>query len=347
MTTTPRRLAALAVGLILFLTACSRVGNGDAESSSDSAATDAPMIDESPASGESAAADDAGGASADQGSSVDFAVAAENRQIVSRGTINVRVDDLDAAMEEIQVLVDDVDGLVFAEETDLRDGAVTRITLKVPPTAFRAALASLADLGEVQTQTVSTDDVTEQVVDLDSRIATAEASVERLRALILRADDIADIAVLESELLNRETTLETLRGQRRTIGDQVALATITVTLTPTPDSPDTPQPEPDELPGFLDALGGGWDALVKVATVVGLVLFALLPWLPMVLVVWAVVHLARRRHHRRQPAGGGSGSGSGSAGGGFPPPPPTAPAPPAPSAPDESGREPVGAGSRR
>ena len=140
MTTTPRRLAALAVGLLLFLTACSRVGDGDAESSSDSGATDAPMIDESPASGESAAADDAGGgASADQGSSVDFDVAAENRQIVSRGTINVRVDDLDAAMEEIQVLVDDVGGLVFAEETDLRDGAVTRITLKVPPTAFRAA----------------------------------------------------------------------------------------------------------------------------------------------------------------------------------------------------------------
>ena len=215
------------------------------------------MVDESPASGESAAADDAGGASADQGSSVDFAVAAENRQIVSRGTINVRVDDLDAAMEEIQVLVDDVDGLVFAEETDLRDGAVTRITLKVPPTAFRAALASLADLGEVQTQTVSTDDVTEQVVDLDSRIATSEASVIRLRALLDRAERIQDITQIEGQLLERETELETLRGQRRTIEGQVALATVDVTLRAERTSPPPPEPVEDAQTGFPTACGAG------------------------------------------------------------------------------------------
>ena len=284
MTTTPRCLAALAVGLLLFLTACSRVGDGDAESSSDSAATDAPMIDESPASGESAAADDAGGASADQGSSVDFAVAAENRQIVSRGTINVRVDDLDAAMEEIQVLVDDVDGLVFAEETDLRDGAVTRITLKVPPTAFRAALASLADLGEVQTQTVSTDDVTEQVVDLDSRIATAEASVIRLRALLDRAERIQDITQIEGQLLERETELETLRGQRRTIEGQVALATVDVTLRAERTSPPPPEPVEEAQTGFLDGLRGGAKALRTVAVGLSAVAGALLPWLPFLLV---------------------------------------------------------------
>lgn len=288
MTTTPRRLAALAVGLLLFLTACSRVGNGDAESSSDSAATDAPMIDESPASGESAAADDAGGASADQGSSVDFAVAAENRQIVSRGTIDVRVDDLDAAMEEIQVLVDDVDGLVFAEETDLRDGAVTRITLKVPPTAFRAALASLADLGEVQTQTVSTDDVTEQVVDLDSRIATAEASVIRLRALLDRAERIQDITQIEGQLLERETELETLRGQRRTIEGQVALATVDVTLRAERTSPPPPEPVEEAQTGFADGLRGGAKALRTVAVGLSAVAGALLPWLPFLLIAGLV-----------------------------------------------------------
>ena len=227
MTTTSRRLAALVVGLLLFLTACS--GKEVAGDSSDSAGNES-LIDIAPATGESAATDGADTAgAAGQGTAVDFEVAAENRQIISRGTVDLQVDDLDTAVAEVQATVDDLGGLVFAEETDLRAGARTHLTLKVPPASFREALAALAQLGEVQTQTVSTDDVTEQVVDLDSRIATSEASVDRLRLLLARAERIQDITRIEAQLLRRETDLETLRGHRRTIQAQVALATVEVT----------------------------------------------------------------------------------------------------------------------
>ena len=68
---------------------------------------------------------------------------------------------------------------------------------------------------------------------------------------------------IENELLNRETTLETLRGQRGAAsGDQVALATITVT---SPWPPTARHPAGGRRPPwFLDAFRGGWDALVKV-----------------------------------------------------------------------------------
>jgi len=283
MTTTPRRLVALAVGLLLFLTACARAG--DAESGGDdTGAADAPTSEASTGSGESAAADASGVASADQDSSVDFEAAAENRQIVSRGTIDVRVDDLDTAMEAIQGLVDDGGGIVFAEETDLRDGALSRVTLKVPPAGFRAALDALAELGEVQTQSVSTDDVTEQVVDLDSRIATSEASVNRLRLLLARAERIQDITQIESQLLQRETDLETLRGQRRTIESQVALATVDVILRAERTSPPPPEPVEEAQTGFTDGLRGGVDALRTFAVGLSAVAGALLPWLPFLLI---------------------------------------------------------------
>jgi hypothetical protein len=69
------------------------------------------------------------------------------------------------------------------------------------------------------------------VVDLESRIGTAEASVERLRSLLEGATDIKQVVELENELLERETQLETLRGSLRTISDAVDLATITLTIT--------------------------------------------------------------------------------------------------------------------
>lgn len=55
--------------------------------------------------------------------------------------------------------------------------------------------------------------------------------MERLRGFLEDATDIKSIVELENELLARETQLETLRGQLRTLQDQVALATIILTLT--------------------------------------------------------------------------------------------------------------------
>ncbi len=311
MTTTRRRLAALVAGLLLLLSACSGTddsggdsasgGGGEesgftadttsAEGGAEDAAGDGDAL--AAAEGESASG---GGNAGGGGNTVDPAVAAENRQIISVGEIHITVADLNRAVRDVERLVGDARGLIFGEDTDLRTGARTRLVVKVPPERFRLILADLADLGEVQTQSVTTDDVTDQVVDLDSRIATAEASVFRLRALLADADVVADIAHIEGQLLQRETDLETLRGQRRTIEQQVAMATITVVLRGERTAPPPP-PEPEDPPqkGFLDGLRGGARALRTVAIGLSAVAGALLPWSPLLLVAGFVIWRVTRR----------------------------------------------------
>ncbi|MFH1103477.1 MAG: DUF4349 domain-containing protein, partial [Actinomycetota bacterium] len=104
------------------------------------------------------------------------------------------------------------------------------------PEDFQEALDRLSGIGTLVSQSVTADDVTERVVDLQSRITTAGASVERLRTFLSQATELKDVAALEAELLQRETDLELLRGQLRTIETAVSLATITIILTePTPE----------------------------------------------------------------------------------------------------------------
>ena len=91
--------------------------------------------------------------------------------------------------------------------------------------------------GQLVDQQISADDVTDRIVNFESRIITAEASVLRLRKFLEEATNIDNVALLERELLNRETDLETLRGQLRTLQDQVSLATITLTINQLPEPP--------------------------------------------------------------------------------------------------------------
>jgi len=158
------------------------------------------------------------------------------RSIVYTARIEVEVDDVIAAGAAAQAAIAPFGGLLFGQDTTTGPNARSVLTIKVRPEDFGAVLDALSGLGTLVSQSIDASDVTERVVDLQSRITTAEASVERLRTFLTQATDLKDVAELESELLQRETDLELLRGQLRTIENAVSLATITLVLSePTPE----------------------------------------------------------------------------------------------------------------
>lgn len=161
------------------------------------------------------------------------------RIIVFTASMVVEVEDVPLATQQAQQAMAALGGLVFGQDTTTEPFPRTVLTFKVLPEDFQEALDRLAALGDLESQQVSSDDVTERVVDLESRIITAAASVDRLREFLTNATDLEGVAQLEAQLLLRETDLERLRGQLRTIQDQAALATIFLTLVePTPDAPE-------------------------------------------------------------------------------------------------------------
>ncbi|MGI9602035.1 MAG: DUF4349 domain-containing protein [Acidimicrobiales bacterium] len=164
------------------------------------------------------------------------------RDVIFTADLMLATDDVSGTTERAAVAVEGLGGVVFGQNSQTTPEPRATVTFKVPPARFQETLRRLGELGEVQNQTVSAEDVTDAVVDLESRIQTAEASVERLRGFLAGATDLDSISRLEAQLLERETVLEQLRGQVRTLEDRVASATIVLTVT---------QALPPELePGF-------------------------------------------------------------------------------------------------
>ncbi len=214
-----------------------RAGPGDASAGSPVATAEEPPAPTTVAMTSAAPTPDAGAALA---VSTALTPADLGREIVYRATISVQADDVTAASSEAVALVQGLGGIVFSQTTRTEPQPRAEIVFKVRPADFSAALERLAGVGKLVDQSISADDVTERVVDLESRISTAETSVARLRRLLDEAVDLEDVAAIERQLLDRETTLEVLRGQLRTLRDQVDLATITLAITQSPTVlPDT------------------------------------------------------------------------------------------------------------
>jgi hypothetical protein len=166
---------------------------------------------------------------------------------------------------------------------------------KVPPAAFQRVLDQLAALGTPLEKMVSTNDVTDQVVDLQGRLETAEASAQRLRALFTNAGNVHDVVTIENDLATREAEVESLQGQLRVVKNQVQLATVTLTLT-TRATPHVPKAKP--APGFTRALSAGWKAFAASVRVALTVVGATLPFVVFAGLVAGIVVFIRRRRHR-------------------------------------------------
>jgi hypothetical protein len=222
---------------------------------------------------------------------------AVGRDVVRTAQLTVQVPDAAAAARSVRTAAAAAGGFVAEEQVD---PAGSWLVLRVPVARLDRLVDDLAATGTVLARSGRAEDATEQVVDLDARVASQQASVTRVRELLARARSIGDVVAVESELARREADLDSLERRRAALHDQVALSTLTVELRGAPAPAPVPTP-----PGFGSGLGAGWAGLKVAGAVLATVAGFMLPFLPLLVVVGAVVWGVRRlraRRRRRGPA---------------------------------------------
>ncbi|MEV6165833.1 DUF4349 domain-containing protein [Streptomyces sp. NPDC052052] len=281
----------LAAGLLaglLTLSGCSGASDSDAGDSK-SAVRAGSGAQGAAASGAEKSAQDTDSSSATAKKSVSLPAATH---VIRTASLSVEVKSVPKAVAAARSVAERAGGLVASEETERIDDShqVSRLELRVPQGEYAAALRELAGTGKLLSRTSSAKDVTDQVVDVASRIATQRASVARVRTLMNRAEKITDVVALEGELSSRQATLESLLARQDSLKDRTTLATITLDLT----EPEAAT-ESDDDPGFLDALGGGWDAFVTMLRWLTMAVGAAAPFLASAAVLLLLWRLLRSR----------------------------------------------------
>jgi hypothetical protein len=161
-----------------------------------------------------------------------------SRQLVRTAGLELSVEDTEAAAAKIQELASSMGGYtghVNARRQD--DDLYYQITLRVPQTRFGEALAGIKALAvRIESEGGSTDDVTEQYVDLEARLRTLKATEVELQALLAesrrRRNKVEDVMAVYSELTGIRSQIEQLQGQLNLLETQVGFSTINVTLQP-------------------------------------------------------------------------------------------------------------------
>lgn len=327
---TARSLAATAALAALVLTGCSAGSDADSADGSGSSVSEgsggsvaepgpndgaqdsavgaaAPQGADSPSS----AAGTAGGKAADRAPDAPDEIGAGfQRAVIRTGDVAVRADDVAHARFEVRKVVDRLRGEVSEENTESADDgkpAYSRMVLRVPAADFGRAVEALSAIGVDPTVSTSAEDVTTQLIDVQTRLRAQKRSIARITVLFGRAQSIRDVMSIEAELSRRQADLDALERKQAYLAGQSSMSTITVSIERIPTKKAVVAKHDDA--GFLAGLSVGWGALTTFAIGLATALGALLPWLVVVLVVGVPVLLLVRSLRRRTPAAASASSG--------------------------------------
>lgn len=168
------------------------------------------------------------------------------RMIIYTAGMRIAVFNLEEAMAKAETLPERFGGYVHSMNAG-------ELVLKIPARKLRPAMAELAEYGTVEQKSLSTQDVSAEYVDIESRIRALEGTHKQLLELLGKARTVDEALHVRQALDQVGAELEVLKGRMRQLDSLIAFSTLTLSLYER--GPHNPTPSSNDPFRWVDELG--------------------------------------------------------------------------------------------
>ena len=172
---------------------------------------------------------DAGGISIPDLDQIRAQLVTQQRIIVRTVDMTLVVDDIQSAIDSVADLAVESNGWLVSSDRSLKHQG--SVSVRVPSNLLDDVIGQIRNLAnEVEMEVTSSQDVTDEYVDLRSRLTNQEATEEALLKLFGRADRVEDALDVQEQVSAVQQTIERLKGRIKLIEETAAFSLITVFL---------------------------------------------------------------------------------------------------------------------
>ena len=219
--------------------------------------------------------------------------------------VDLEVEDFEDALDSIKEIARQAGGHVASSNVRRDDEGLMSgtVEVKIPAKGYGGALDDIADLGEVQDMRETSQDVTEEYVDLQARLENAIKLEQRILGLLAESTGtIDDILHVEKELAAVREDIERLEGRKRYLDSRISMSTISVDLHEKGAARGGAPTAGQVFGQIMDRVGVVFAGSVGVLVTL---VVAVVPWavaaVLLALLVLGIVRLARRKKPIRCP----------------------------------------------
>ena len=222
--------------------------------------------------------------------------------IIRTASLTLRVRSVTSTAQQVTSLAAAAGGYVSSEQDSISKTpgrSTVTLELKIPEAAYAGVLGKLSStFGHPLSASQHAQDVTGQVADVSSRVASAQDAITQLRALLKRAGSVGGLLSVQDEINSQEASLEALQSQQRALARETSYATVTMYLLS--QRVHVVAHHHGKHHGFVAGLSAGWHGLRTATSWLLTVAGALLPFLAVLAVLAAGGWLGLRRYRARR-----------------------------------------------
>jgi len=160
-----------------------------------------------------------------------------DRLVIQNADLTIVVKDVNARAKEIQDMAKQMGGYVVSVnmgQTYANDGTPVpqaQVVVRVPVDQLDTALEQVKkDAVDVQNETRTGQDVTDQYVDLQSQLTAKQAAADQLLKIMQDATKTEDVLAVYQQLQQINTDIEVLKGKIKYYEQSAALSAISVNI---------------------------------------------------------------------------------------------------------------------
>lgn len=161
--------------------------------------------------------------------STEGAVVETNRMIIHQASLSVNVKELDKAQANIEQKVAQYGGYIVESNVYQEDDQTSsgNMVVRIPEKHFEKFLADAeGQAAKVLERNVTGQDVTEQYVDLQSRVKSKRAVEERLLSFMSKAQKTEDLLKISADLAKVQEEIEVMVGKMKYLENQTSFSTV-------------------------------------------------------------------------------------------------------------------------
>lgn len=161
-----------------------------------------------------------------------------DRMIIRNATVSIRAKEVEKSISELRALATEKNGTVFQANTSSRGDSSNdiygAIVIQVPATTFDDVLGRIRKLSgvRVDNENVTSQDVTEEFVDVQARVKNLKVTEEELQRLLTKATNVTEVMSVQRELTTVRGEIERMQGRMNYLEKRAAMSTITINVSP-------------------------------------------------------------------------------------------------------------------
>ncbi len=221
-----------------------------------------------------------------------------DRKIIYTAKLDIVVKDLEEATREVDKRLAANKGRLVRSELRSDTGArrTATFTLEVPVESFRDLVGALKELGTPEHDSVDSQDVTEEFVDVQARLKNLRQQEDKLNELLKerrKEEKLEDVIRVSEKIYEVRQVIERVEGRLKYLETKAAFSTVNLTLREIKDykPPTTPTFGNRVSRTFADS----WDAVGQFAEWVAIAAVAVVPWLPILIPIGLLGYVLLRK----------------------------------------------------